>query len=412
MDILISGASVAGPSLAYWLNRHGHTTTIVERAPHLRGGGYAVDFRGHVHLGILDQMGVLDAIRDRQTHMGDLIYVDGDDRDLARMPSGVFSGDVEILRGDLAEVLYAATRDRTDYLFGDEITALDDGDVTFAGGGRGRFDLVIGADGVHSGVRRLAFGNESRFIRDLGMYVAIYTVPSTYALSGTGRLYSTPGRTASVMNQTAVFYFRSTASMPPTVEAQRALLRTEFAGAGWRCDALLAEMDSASDFYFDTTSQIVMDRWSTGRVALIGDAGYAAGPGGNGTGTAVVAAYVLAGELARAANNRGSAFDWGSAFAAYEKRMRPYVAKGQKQAAGGADFLAPASWKQIKQRNRFFRMMRYLPVNGLITRIATKTATAIELPAYDPAPATTPATEPATDSATEPATERRRSGQR
>ncbi len=193
MDILISGASVAGPALAYWLNRHGHTTSIVERAPHLRGGGYAVDFRGHVHLGVLEKMGILDAIRARQTHMGDLAYVDERGRRTATMPSAVFSGDVEILRGDLATVLYDATRDRTEYVFGDHITALDGGDVTFASGRQGRFDLVIGADGVHSGVRRLAFGEEHRFLRDLGMYVAIYPVPAPYALAGTGELYSLPG---------------------------------------------------------------------------------------------------------------------------------------------------------------------------------------------------------------------------
>jgi 2-polyprenyl-6-methoxyphenol hydroxylase-like FAD-dependent oxidoreductase len=373
MEILISGASVAGPALAFWLNRAGHTTTIVERAPHLRAGGYAVDFRGHVHLGVLGKMGLLDAIRARQTRMGDLTYVDGDGNRLATMPSGVFSGDVEILRGDLADVLYDATRHDTDFRFGDEITAIDGPDVTFASGRAQRFDLIIGADGVHSGVRRLAFGDESRFLKSLGMYVAIHTLPAAYRLDRTGQLYSVPGRTASILGDCAVYYFRSDEPMPAGAGAQKALLRQEFAGAGWRCDDLLATLDGSDDFYFDTTSQIVMDRWSTGHVALIGDAGYAAGPGGNGTGTAIVAAYVLANELAT---------DPAGAFATYERRLRPYVAKGQKQAVGGADFLAPATWKAIKQRNRFFRVMPYLPVGGLITRMATKTATSIDLPAY------------------------------
>ena len=286
------------------------------------------------------------------------------------MPSGMFSGDVEILRGDLASVLFDATKDHTEYVFGDQITAVDGGDVTFASGSQRHFDLVVGADGVHSAVRRLAFGDEHRFIRDLGMYVAIFPVPDAYALPNTGQLYSVPGRTASVMGSTAVFYVRSSAPMPATVEAQKALLRNEFEGAGWLCDELLAAMDDAPDLYFDTTSQIVMDRWSVGLVTLIGDAGYAAGPGGNGTGTAIVAAYVLASELA---------FEQASALAAYENRMRAYVTKGQKQAAGGADFLAPATQKKINQRNRFFRMMPYLPVGGLIARMATRTATAIDL---------------------------------
>jgi 2-polyprenyl-6-methoxyphenol hydroxylase-like FAD-dependent oxidoreductase len=139
---------------------------------------------------------------------------------------------------------------------------------------------------------------------------------------------------------------------------------------------LLGQMPAAADFYFDSVSQVRLDRWSSGRVALIGDAGYAAGPGGNGTGTAVVAAYVLAGELAAA---RG---DYRAAFARYEHLLRGYVARGQKQARGGRDFLAPATAKKIRQRDRFFRMLPYLPTKALIRYLSTRTATAIKLPEY------------------------------
>jgi 2-polyprenyl-6-methoxyphenol hydroxylase-like FAD-dependent oxidoreductase len=386
MDILISGAGVAGPALALWLHRLGHRTTVVERAPVLRTGGYAVDFRGHVHLDVLTRMGMLDEIRRRQTNTGALGCVDGDGRVVATMPSDIFSGDVEIRRGDLAEVLFEATRAHTEYRFGTTITSLtqhDDGvDVTFSGGAPERYDLVVGADGLHSQVRALAFGPSARYLSDLGLLVAVYDVPNFLDLRRTGRLYSTPGRTAAVFSSgedgaIASFTFAGGSDEAVRdVAAQQALLRERFAGQGWHCDRLLAEMPHATDFYFDSTAQVRMDRWHTGRVVLLGDAGYAAGPGGNGTGTAVVGAYVLAGELARAGG------DHRTAFPRYESMLRDYVARGQKQALGSTAFLAPATWRRIRQRNRFFRLAPYLPVKGLIKRAADRTATAVTLPGY------------------------------
>jgi 2-polyprenyl-6-methoxyphenol hydroxylase-like FAD-dependent oxidoreductase len=391
MDILISGASVAGPALAYWLNRHGFTTTVVERAAQLRGGGYAVDFRGSVHLDVLAKMGILDQIRAEQTHLSRTTYVDGDGEPVADMPAEIFAGDVEILRGDLGRILFEATKGGTEYLFGDSITALDeraDGvHVTFEHAPPRRFDLVIGADGLHSNVRRLAFGEPEGTVRDLGMYVSIYTIPDAFGLDHAGLLYSVPGKTASVFSSgdqaIASYYFTAPGAAYDyrDVAGQRKILESAFAGVGWRVPELLAGLDAAPDFYFDSVSQVYLDRWSSGRIALLGDAACAAGPGGNGTGNAVVAAYVLAGELARELAP-GTDGDYGTAFGRYERLLRPYVAKGQKQAKSGAAFLAPPTWKKIKQRERFFRMLRYLPVKGLIKRAATRTAVGITLPDY------------------------------
>jgi 2-polyprenyl-6-methoxyphenol hydroxylase-like FAD-dependent oxidoreductase len=389
--ILISGASVAGPALAYWLARHGFYPTVVERAPHLRGGGYAVDFRGAPHLSVLEQMGILGQVRAQQTHLTTTTYVNEEGHPVAQMPAGIFAGDVEILRGDLSRILYQATRDGTEYLFGDSIASLrqdaDGVQVTFAHAAPRTFDLVVGADGLHSNVRRLAFADSPGSVRDLGLYVSIFGVANSFGRQGAGQLYSVPGRTAAVFSarQTgqavAQFFFTAPDRDPISYDyhdtgQQQKIVASVFDGVGWQVPRLLEQMPEAADFYFDSVSQVNLDRWSTGRVALIGDAGYAAGPGGNGTGTAVIAAYVLAGELAAAEG------DHRVAFARYEQLLRPYVARGQKQARGGAAFLAPATAKKIRQRGRFFRMLTYLPAKGLIRYLSTRTAAAIRLPDY------------------------------
>ena len=389
--ILISGASVAGPALAYWLARRGFSPTVVERAPQLRGGGYAVDFRGAAHLSVLAQMGILDQIRAQQTRLATTTYVDEDGRPVARMPAGIFAGDVEILRGDLARILYEATSDRTEYLFGESITSLrqDAGGVhvTFSQAAPRTFDLVIGADGLHSNVRRLAFADTPGSVHDLGLYVSIFSVADCCGLDHAGLLYSVPGKTAAVFSASrpgqavAQFFFTAPGEGPVSYDyhdlaQQQKILASAFEGVGWQVPVLLGQLPRADDFYFDSVSQVRLDRWSAGRVALIGDAGYAAGPGGNGTGTAVVAAYALAGELAAADGDYRIAFD------RYERLLRPYVARGQKQARGGRDFLAPATEKKIRQRDRFFRMLPYLPAKGPIRYLSTRTATAITLPDY------------------------------
>lgn len=385
-DILISGASVAGPALAHWLSRYGFKPTVVERAPALRCGGYAVDFRGDVHLGVLSKMGILDSIQAHQTRLSSITYVDRDGRPVSRMPAGIFAGDVEILRGDLGRILYDATSDGTEYVFGDSITGVseqpDGVHVTFSRGAPRVFGLVIGADGLHSNVRKLVFGEDGGPVRDLGYYVSIYAVPDSLVPERAGLLHSVPGRTAGVFSAgrqaVAQFYFSSPGAGydRQDVEQQQKILVEAFAWVGWLVPDLLDAMHGAPDFYFDSVSQVYLDRWSSGRVALIGDAACAAGPGGNGTGNAVVAAYVLAGELAAANGDHRLAFD------RYERLMRPYVAKGQKQAKGGSQFLAPPTEKRIRQRDRFFRMVGHLPVKGIIRYLSTRTATGIDLPSY------------------------------
>ncbi|MFI9560794.1 FAD-dependent monooxygenase [Nonomuraea endophytica] len=396
MDILISGASVAGPALALWLNRYGMRTTIVERAPELRDGGYAVDFRGSAHLRVLREMGVLAAIEREQTNMGAMWTVNEKGRKLAKMPDDIFAGDVEILRGDLARILYEATRADTEYLFDDSIASLDEDAhgvaVTFERGPTRRFDLVIGADGLHSRVRSLTFGPESRFSTYLGLYNAVFTVPNRLGLDHTGQGLKLPGKLAAVYSARgnreakAVFWFGTTPLDLDRHDAdgQCAVLEREFGDVGWIVPQLLRDLRETPDLYFDSVSQIHLDHWSKGRVGLLGDAAWCASPlSGMGTGLAVVGAYVLAGELATAGN-------LAEAFAGYERIMRPYVAGAQKSADGVAKLMVPTSrlmnWVMTQQA----KVLPHLPGTGLIARSIRKTAEAVTLPEYPGARAPRP----------------------
>ncbi|MFC8127479.1 FAD-dependent monooxygenase [Streptomyces sp. NPDC057302] len=342
MNILISGASVAGPALAYWLRRHGFTPTVVERAEQVRDGGYAVDFRGEA-LDVLDRMGILDQVRALDTEMSDAALMDGDGKQYATLPAVVFAGDLEILKGDLTRILYEATRDDVEYVFGDSIASLEEDEtgvhVTFERGEPRTFDLVVGADGLHSRTRALTFGPEEQFIRHLGIYTAIFSLDNYLGLTNTGQLYSVPGKAANIFSARhntearAALHF---ASDPleydrRDVAEHKRIVAERFADDGWQVPRLLREAADAQDFYFDANAQVEMERWSKGRVVLLGDAGYCAAPtSGRGTSQALIGAYILAGELAAAGGEHTAAY------AAYEQQMRAYVSEHQQAGREGA----------------------------------------------------------------------------
>lgn len=393
-DILISGASIAGLALAYWLRRYGFNPTLVELAPAPRDGGYAVDLRGAAREAA-ERMGIMADVR--RAHIGTrgLSYVNSANKPVASMSSDLLGdsggaiAEIEILRGDLIRILYAAAGD-VEYIFDDSLTAISQGDegvrVTFERGEPRRFDLVVGTDGLHSNVRALAFGDELEFVRDLGAYVSIFTTPNHFDLDDWELMYSTPGKTAAmypVWHNTeakAMFFF---ASHPlcydrHDIGGQKKILAEAFAGEGWEVPRLLEAMWGASDFYFDTVSQVHMGGWSSGRAVLVGDAGYCPSPmAGVGTSVALVGAYVLAGELLAAAG------DHRRAFVRYEEEMLEYVKQGQKLAKGNATGLIPRSRLQIRIRNQIIRMLPYLPWKGLITGGAQKAANAITLKDYE-----------------------------
>ncbi|MFF0741929.1 FAD-dependent monooxygenase [Streptomyces sp. NPDC004111] len=393
LHVLVSGASVAGPAVALQLARYGARVTVVEKAPALREGGFAVDFRGHVHRTVLTDMGIWDEIHRRQTRMGTQTVVNADGSPRVDLPAAFMSGDVEIFRGELSAIMYERTRDlpNVTYLFGDSIRTLGDSpthvEVTFEHAPPARFDLVVGADGLHSPTRRLVFGDESRFLRHLGFYVAGFDAPNLLGLNRTAHLYCEPDRMAGLGNydgdpdRAGAFLVFASEELAydrhdPAHTDQKAILRERYAGLGWHTPALLAALEDADELYFDSIAQVHVDRLSRGRVVLLGDAGYGATMGGMGTGAAIVAAYVLAGELAAA---RG---DHRTAFAAYEAEVGDFVKGCQRIAGNAGPFFAPSSERGIRRRDRAYRMLGSRLLAGFFKRLTERAATAIELKSY------------------------------
>lgn len=341
--VLVTGASIAGPALAHWLHRRGAEVTVVERAPELRPGGQAVDARG-VTKDVIGRMGLDAAVRAARTETAGAYTVDVDGTVLETFRADDHGGDgyiadIEILRGDLSRVLYDDTRDGVEYVFGDRIAELtqdaDGVDVAFAGGDRRRFDLVVGADGLHSALRAMVFGPHERFVRHLGLVLAFYSVPNEFGLDRwlLECQHKESGRSALLRPIQDATRAMAMFSFPAAtfdvdyrdVAAQKRLLRERMAGFGWLTPRLLAHLDDSPDFYLDQVGQVVMDRWCSGRVGLFGDAAFSSSPmSGQGTGLALVGAYLLAGELATAG------WDPEAGFAAFEGRMRSFVEANQE----------------------------------------------------------------------------------
>ncbi|WP_431897108.1 FAD-dependent monooxygenase [Nonomuraea sp. bgisy101] len=384
--VLISGASLAGPAMAHWLLRYGYAVTVVERAPALREGGQAVDFRGEAHMTMLERMGILEEVHRRRTEGGPLVFIDAEGRQQLSLPASFTGGNVEITRGDLSHLLYDLTKDRAEYLFNDSIAAMtetaDGVDVVLDSGRKGRFDLVIGADGLHSNVRRLTFGEESRFLKSSGYYAALFDAPNHLGVSGRSLMYSEPGRGSLVyaaedgqdkITVVCVFASDSLDYHHRDVATQKRLLAQAYEGAGWELPELLSHLEESDAFYFDSISQIRMDHYTKGRVALIGDAGYGATMGGMGAGMSLVASYVLAGELAAAGG------DHTVAFARYEEQIRGYAKACQRVAEGAGGFFAP---KNVRRRNRIYKVLASSFLIGFLDRLSTKAANSIKLKEY------------------------------
>jgi 2-polyprenyl-6-methoxyphenol hydroxylase-like FAD-dependent oxidoreductase len=390
--ILISGAGIAGPCLAYWLLRRGFEPVLVERAPAPRSGGYIIDFWG-LGFDVAEKMGLVPALRHRGYAIDEFRIVDENGR-----TAGEFSAHavqtvignryVSILRSDLAKLLYNALGGQVQTLFDDTVTAVEQDEksvrVAFHHAPTERFDLVIGAGGLHSPVRNLVFGPDGWYEKYLGYYVASFSVEGYPRRDPHAYLsFAAPGRQVSrysLRGDRTVFFFvfakdtRLPVS-PHHAQAQKEVLREVFGKDKWECPAILEMLDDADDFYFDAVSQIHMHTWVKNRVALIGDACFAPSLlAGQGSALAMAAGYILAGELEKADG------DYLGGFHAYQEMLQPVMAKKQRAARSFAGFFAPKTSFGIYLRNHVTRLMTRpfiveLLMGGLLTD-------PLKLPAY------------------------------
>jgi len=367
MKVLISGAGIAGPCLAYWLKRHGFEPTIVERAPRLRTGGYIIDFWG-AGFDIAERMGLAPQILEKGYKVRELRQVDRSGKRVGGFSVDVFDRVTQgrytsLPRSELAVALYRALEGRVETIFDDSIASVEDTGrevrVHFERAPSRVFDLVVGADGLHSQVRRLVFGDDARFERFLGLKVAAFGVDGyrqrdelVYVIHR--EVGQQVGRFAMRDDRTMfLFVFADDApDLPGDVDAQKALLREKFSGSGWECPNILSELQRSDGLYIDRVSQIHMDSWTRGRVALIGDAAFCVSLlAGQGSALGMVAAYVLAGELKRAQGNHELAF------AKYHERLGGFIAAKQKAAVKFAAFFAPRSRFGMFLGNQITKLM-------------------------------------------------------
>lgn len=389
--VLVTGASIAGPALAYWLSRQGMDVTVVEKASAFRDGGQTIDVRGAGRV-VVQRMGLEDKILANTTQEQGIAFVDQHNRTQAFIAVDAFDGDgpiaeLEILRGELAKLLIEHSQDRVTYRFGDSIEAIeDDGEqvhVRFEQGGEQVFDLVIVAEGIGSATRNRVFGDEVQR-RSLDLYTAYFTVPRQPSDGQVMRWYNIPGGRCVCLrpdNLGTTRAFLSFQQAPSGYEklpqdAQITLLKQRFADVGWETPRVLAALEHTTDLYLDAVGQVKMPRWSKGRIALVGDAAYCASPiSGMGTSLGLCGAYVLAGELGRHGDHR-------QAFAAYEVLMRPYVAQAQSVPKCAPRLASPHSRLGIALGHGVLRLANVPGFKGLFGKLLAPKADAIDLPNY------------------------------
>ena len=392
MRIAISGAGIAGPTLAFWLGKCGHDVLLIEQAPRLRTGGYIIDFWG-IGYDIAESMGLLPPIRAAGYDVQQVRFVDGNGRTMGGFSTDVFRRITDgrftsLRRSDLADMIYAALSGSVETIFGDLIAGIEDKGslvrLTFDRARPRDVDLVVGADGLHSRVRELVFGPQRQFEVSLGHYVAAFEADGYVPRDELAYVsHAVPGRQISRFAMRGdktlfLFVFREEYLGMHRGESdggRKAMLRQVFADVGWECPQILAAMENVTGIYFDRISQIRMDRWTQGRTALVGDAAACVSLlAGEGTGLAIAEAYVLAGELTM---SRG---DHRRAFAHYQERLMPFLERKQASAARFASSFAPRTAVGIRFRDVVTRLLHIPPVADFF--IARDLRDDVALPQY------------------------------
>jgi len=337
--VIIQGAGIAGAALAFWLHRFGCETTIVERSPVLRSGGQAIDVRGTA-LEVVKRMGLLDEIKAQHTRFQGMTVYDEDGNEIERTTERTLGhrkedGEIELFHDDLSKTLHAHIGGASTYIFADEVVGFDEGandvSLTLRSGRKLKADVIVGADGVNSGLRRLAFGADAQFLRHLGFYGGIYSAPNMLHLEDWQLVVRTASRgvivypTLDNAELRVGLYYASDDPDPASgqLEKQRNLFKQHCGDIGGPFGAAVAAIDGADDLYASPIAQVRMERWSAGRIVLVGDAAFCPSPlTGQGTSLALVGAFVLAQELALQG-------DLAARLARYEHRLRGFVTANQ-----------------------------------------------------------------------------------
>ncbi|KAF4983145.1 hypothetical protein FZEAL_1368 [Fusarium zealandicum] len=400
LRVLISGGGIAGPAAALWLNRLGHSCTVLERFPSLRAGGQQIDIRGQ-GIEAAKRMGILEKIRENAVDEGGLQFVDthGNRKALfERNETGkgrqAFTSEYEIMRGDLCKIIYESTKDKTEYRFGTSVESFENvGDkvnVTLTGGAVESYDLLIAADGQGSRLRRMMFEGEpeSTYTKFLGVNVCFFGLPRQPGDENLASVYNAPGRRVMstrwhtkdrgqgyLLTMSHQKEFEQV--MKKDATAQKKLLSEVFQDAGWQAPRLIEAMNAAEDFYAQPIVQIKTNTLSKGRVVLLGDAGYAPSPlTGVGTTLAMVGACVLGGEIGRHGHDIPKALE------AYEATLRPYVTESQKLPFFVPDIAYPETKLGVKITLAVAALVTKLKIDKALLSILPENRGSWRIPAY------------------------------